>query len=112
MTEIFRRNIAFAQQVAQFIHESPHYELMNVSPGWTGESNTPIVPLNIVLFRAAGEPSSARLVATINGSRRMYVTGTSWRGIGAVRLAVSNWRSGRDGQDLRIVSDVLEKAAV
>jgi hypothetical protein len=35
----------------------------------------------------------------INATRRMYVTATKWRGRGAVRLAVSNWRTGLGGEE-------------
>jgi hypothetical protein len=62
------------------------------------------VPLNIVLFR--GKPgtlyppevkdSANSLVKAINGTREIFVTITSWGGIGAVRIAVSNWRIARN----------------
>lgn len=76
------------------------------------------MPLNIVLFSGSAastfppdeEGSSARLAAAINATRKMYVTGTKWRGVGAVRLAVSNWRTGRDGSDdFKIVTEVLDQ---
>jgi hypothetical protein len=43
----------------------------------------------------------------------MYVTGTKWRGGGAIRLAVSNWRTGVRGQvgedQWEVVRGVLEE---
>lgn len=111
--DIFRRNVAFARRVAAHLAAHPGYELMNLSPEWL-TSDRP-VPLNIVLFRGATgsrydpEDSSAhtRLTAAINGTRRMYVTGTQWGGSGAVRLAVSNWRTGDDDWD--VVRGVLDE---
>ena len=39
----------------------------------------------------------------------MYVTGTKWRGEGAIRLAVSNWRTGSGGdEEVQAVIDILE----
>lgn len=111
MRDIFRRNIAFAQKVAQFINASPHYELLNFSP----HGIEALVPLNIVLFR--GSPSSpfspsdaqasARLTEKINATRDIYVTGTKWRGEGAIRLAVSNWRTGLDNDEFEKVKHIL-----
>jgi hypothetical protein len=75
-----------------------------------------IIPLNIVLFRgsqdSAFSPSdgqaSARLTEKINSTRRIYVTGTKWRGEGAIRLAVSSWRTGMDDADIAEVQAVLQ----
>lgn len=73
--------------------------------------------MNIVLFRGSARspfPSSedggAKLSAAINKTGRMYVTATKWRGQSAVRLAVSNWRSGGEGE-LEIIKGVLEEVA-
>ncbi len=72
------------------------------------------VPLNIVLFRARSRDkytTHTALVGAINATRRMYVSGTVWEGQGAVRVAVSNWRTGTgDGDEdeiLEIVKQVL-----
>jgi hypothetical protein len=118
--DIVRRNCAFAQRVAAYLHSHPSYELLNVSSEWDAgdaDSDTPIVPLNIVLFCGATgsrfpqnrEGASAKLTTVINSSRQMYVTGTKWQGVGAVRLAVSNWRTG--DADWKIVKEVLDKVA-
>jgi hypothetical protein len=98
--------VDFARRIAHYLDTSAHYELINRSPVLSGdldEKNVhPIIPLNIVLFRGShispfppNDPSSAaNLTNAINDTRRMYVTGTKWRGEGAIRLAVSNWRTG------------------
>lgn len=121
MVDIVRRNVAFAQRIAEHLDKSPHYELMNRSPVTGDNSDSsrsiPIIPLNIVLFRGSTKSayppskgdSSALLTKAINSTGKMYVTGTKWRGHGAIRIAVSNWRTGAGGdEDLDIIRDVLE----
>lgn len=73
--------------------------------------------MNIVLFRgsttsffSSNEDGGAKLSGAINATRRMYVTATKWRGQSAVRLAVSNWRSGGEGE-LDIIKEVLTEVA-
>lgn len=114
----------FARQVAEYIHKSEAYELMNYTPGWTPGSDLPIVPLNIAMFRPspsslfppggdypAGDPEAgSRLTSAINATRRIYVTGTRWRGFSATRLCVSNWRTGL-GDEFDTVKKVLESIA-
>ena len=77
------------------------------------------MPLNIVLFApsstsqfsSAPDPAKA-LTDAINATRRMYVTGTKWRGVGAVRLAVSNWQTGSGGnEEFEAVRQILEDVA-
>ncbi|GMK55080.1 hypothetical protein CspeluHIS016_0201360 [Cutaneotrichosporon spelunceum] len=111
--DIVQRNVAFARRVAAHIAAHPKYELVNRSPAWL--VNDVPVPLNIVLFRGApgtrfdphGADAHSRLTAAINGTRRVYVSGTQWGGTGAVRLAVSNWRTGED--DFDVVCAVLDE---
>ncbi|WVW78763.1 hypothetical protein I302_100725 [Kwoniella bestiolae CBS 10118] len=113
--DIVTRNILFARSVAQWISESKSYELLNPSPSYLSSSGA-IIPSNIVLFRATGDspfppsdPSaSVKLTKAINDSRRMYVSATSWRGNGAVRMAVSDYLT-EEGRDLGIVLEVLEQ---
>lgn len=64
------------------------------------------MPLNIVLF-AEKQPQEQPLADRINNTRKVYVSGTAWRGQKAVRLAVSNWRTG--DADLEIVKQVFDE---
>jgi hypothetical protein len=73
--------------------------------------------MNIVLFRGASkspfsstDDGGAKLSAAVNATRKMYVTATKWREQSAVRLAVSNWRSGGEGE-LEIIKRVLQEVA-
>ena len=118
-TEIVRRNILFARQIAAWMGSAAgkgYYEVLNlrespVCPGGAGAgalqdpvatTTTMTTPLNMLLFRAAvssnpvgaytGPDGSALLVRAINETRKVQVTPGA--GAGAVRIAVSNWSTG------------------
>ncbi|WVQ75704.1 hypothetical protein IAR50_005334 [Cryptococcus sp. DSM 104548] len=109
--DIITRNVLFARKVAQYINSSPNYTLINTPPPSPPSSSIqPIIPSNIVLFSHKTFPAP-ELTARINATRKMYVSKTVWKGEGAVRLAVSNWRTGLEGErDWEIVKEVLENA--
>ncbi|KAL1409565.1 hypothetical protein Q8F55_003550 [Vanrija albida] len=131
----FRMNVHFARQLAEYINVHPSYELLNRSPGYTGnqgneayagwtgydanDRRVPIIPLNIVLFRGSesspffspdNDNGIVKLIDMINGSRKLYVSGTRYRDRGAIRIAVSNFRTESE-EDFNIVKGVLEQAA-
>jgi glutamate/tyrosine decarboxylase-like PLP-dependent enzyme len=85
--------IKLARAIAQYIDESPAYELLPPLPRQEvpGYRSTYI----IVLFRLKDymSTSNAELVRTINSSGRFYVSGTIWDGHPACRFAISNWQS-------------------
>lgn len=135
-TDLIRRNIQFARSIATYIQNSSSYDLLNPSPpssGLKGELSSydmdsrsevessdltfgvenPIVPLNIVLFAPSSTSkiaSGADLADAINATRKMYVTGTKWRGRSAVRLAVSNWRTGLGGaEEVKRIEQILDE---
>ncbi|KAI8616887.1 pyridoxal phosphate-dependent transferase [Chytriomyces sp. MP71] len=107
---LFARNVAFANRVARWIHASGDYILLNSLDSTVVKQEEDEVDgvqvSSVVLFAAkkgnrggfdVSGPNvhgNAQLVERINGSRMMYVTGTTWNGKGAIRLAVSNWRTG------------------
>ena len=115
-----RRNCNFANCIAKWLQDpqagGQWYELVNGinSPGER------TVPLNIVLFRGKegsqyppSDPgSAARLVKAINETRRIFVTITSWDGVGAVRIAVSNWRTANGKTSVEASSELAEVKAV
>jgi hypothetical protein len=63
----------------------------------------------IVLFRVRNVERNEGLVGRINGQNRIYVSGTSWEGRAAVRIAVSGWEIDVE-KDTRVIREVLEKA--
>jgi hypothetical protein len=118
--DIVRRNCDFAICIAKWLQDprmgGEWYELVN---GTTSPAER-AVPLNIVLFRGKegsryppSDPgSAARLVKAINETRRIFVTITSWDGLGAVRIAVSNWRTANDENGVEASSELVEVLSV
>lgn len=92
-----------SRSVAAYLRQSPHYELL------PGEADDEGEIFMSVLFRAKDGKLNDELVARINATRQMYVSGTSWKGDKAVRIAVSNWRVNveRDGAVIRAILDCV-----
>lgn len=115
-----RRNCDFANCIAEWLQDpqagGEWYELAN----GTNSPGERTVPLNIVLFRGKegsryppSDPgSAARLIKAINETRRIFVTITSWDGVGAVRIAVSNWRTANGKSSVEASSELAEVKAV
>ncbi|KAM0483692.1 hypothetical protein ACHAPX_002186 [Trichoderma viride] len=93
-----------SRKLAIFLRESPHYELL---PDESGDVEEVFI---IVLFRAKDKKLNDELVAKINATRQMYVSGTSWKGEKAVRVAVSNWMVDIE-REFRVVSALLNAVA-
>ncbi|KAK4226500.1 pyridoxal phosphate-dependent transferase [Podospora fimiseda] len=100
MGSMFSRMALLARRIAALIRDSEHYDWLP-SPNASLEST-----FIIVLFRAKDEALNQILVDRINGSGKMYVSGTMWEGKKAVRLAVSTWRVDVE-RDIKIVEEVL-----
>ncbi|KAM7196474.1 Pyridoxal phosphate-dependent transferase [Rhypophila sp. PSN 637] len=94
------RMVFLAREMARFIRDSEHYE-------WLPDPNaSPERTHIIVLFRAKNPELNEVLTERINETRRMFVSGTSWEGQKAVRIAVSNWRVDVE-RDLVVVKEIL-----
>ncbi|KAF8752520.1 Pyridoxal-dependent decarboxylase conserved domain [Rhizoctonia solani] len=121
-SELISRNVAFARRIAEWMHTGPGskwYQVLNVDTGAVPDN----VDLNIVLFRAKSgcgakiyapenPTGSSMLVNAINETRRIYVTpSVGSDGLGAIRLAVSNWMTGL-GDEFEVVTGVLEEVIV
>ncbi|KAJ5089945.1 hypothetical protein N7532_008629 [Penicillium argentinense] len=63
-----------------------------------------------VLFRAKDDRLNCDLAKKINETSRMFVSGTSWQGAPACRIAISNWRVNVE-RDAALVIDVLTQVA-
>ncbi|KAJ3219983.1 hypothetical protein HDU67_007716 [Dinochytrium kinnereticum] len=91
---LFDRNVGFAKRIAKWMDESGLFLVLN-----KGEVDGE-VPINIVLFAAKKGrfcdevKGGMELADAINVTGRMFVSATVWRGRSAVRIAVSNWRTG------------------
>lgn len=94
------RMVYLARGIATFIRDSESYE-------WLPDQDASLEQTHIiVLFRAKDHKLNEVLTDRINATRRMFVSGTTWDGQKAVRLAVSNWRVDVE-RDLAVVKEVL-----
>ncbi|GAA5953725.1 hypothetical protein JCM3765_006950 [Sporobolomyces pararoseus] len=119
---LIRRQISFARKLESYLRSHPAYKVLTPSSS-SGESSDPFSyqVYNIVLFKPSSlapikfrlsspenpDPSTTFLAA-LNESKEIFVTGTSWRGEKAVRIAVSNWMT-LETRDLEIVKKVLDR---
>lgn len=104
MASLLANMVTLSRRVAAFLRDSEHYELLPDDGADLDEV------FMIVLFRAKDPKLSAELVEKINGTRQMYVSGTSWRGEKAVRVAVSNWMVDVE-RDFKVVTSILTHVA-
>ncbi|WQF88591.1 Putative pyridoxal phosphate-dependent decarboxylase, pyridoxal phosphate-dependent transferase [Colletotrichum destructivum] len=97
---ILGRMVLLARRVARWIRESEAYELLPEGAWDLEETHM------VVLFRARDEAANEELVGRINATREMYVSGTSWKGRNAVRIAAGSWRVDVE-RDFNVVTRVL-----
>ncbi|KAL5351496.1 hypothetical protein ACLOAV_003355 [Pseudogymnoascus australis] len=102
MALLFATQVRLARAVARMIGELEAYELLPTAE--VGEVGT------IVLFRARNEELNEGLLGRINDQNRIFLSGTSWEGRVAVRVAVSGWEIDVE-KDTRVIREVLEKVA-
>lgn len=79
--EIVKRCCAFAKEIGRAIEGSEKFRLLH------------LVEFNIVLFQAKGYEGIERnekAIDAINGTGKVYISGTNWKGLGALRIAVCN----------------------
>jgi aromatic-L-amino-acid/L-tryptophan decarboxylase len=89
---LVRKHVALAQELAGWIGQAPGFELM--AP----------VPLGLVCFRChpPGVPDAAlndlnrRLLARVNGTRRVHLTHTELNGRYVIRLVIGQWQTERE----------------
>ncbi len=105
--DMLKRQIGLARRVMGWLLRDRRYEVL---PKSDSEEQAVVKTFMIVLFRAKDESLNKVLVKKINATGKIYVTGTSWDGQPAARIAVSNWQTdvGRDG---KLIEMVLDEAA-
>lgn len=101
MASLLANMTQLSRHVAAYLRDSPHYELL------PSEDDALEEVFICVLFKAKSAELNNELVQKINETRQMFVSGTSWKGEKAVRIAVSNWRVDveRDG---RVICEILK----
>ncbi|KAK3945959.1 L-2,4-diaminobutyrate decarboxylase [Diplogelasinospora grovesii] len=96
--------VLLARNIAQFVRDSEAFE-------WLPSENAPLEStFMIVLFRARDPRLNNILVERINETRQIFVSGTSWKGEKAVRLAVGSWRVDVE-RDAAVITEVLTSIA-
>ncbi|KAK6584120.1 hypothetical protein PZA11_003850 [Diplocarpon coronariae] len=105
--EMFARQVRLARGIAEFLSGSEDFELLPSQP--SSDGNYADVHI-IVIFRARDEAVNAELVKRVNGTNKIYVSGTKWDGKPACRIAVSTWRVDVE-RDLDLVKKVLRAAS-
>ena len=114
LAQLFASQILLARAVATHIHEqySEEFELLPVpKQGESFEHQLRQIEI-IVLFRAKDEELNRVLTERINSHKDIFVSGTSYEGKKAVRIAVSGWDIdyiGGSSSDVAVVCGVLDK---
>ncbi|KAJ5953638.1 Pyridoxal phosphate-dependent transferase major region subdomain 2 [Penicillium verhagenii] len=105
--EMLERQIRLARAVYEWIFDHPAY-----TPLPEAHSKAELVDQTFmsVLFRAKEDALNRDLSAKINETSRMFVSGTSWKGETATRIAISNWRVDVE-RDLALITGVLAQVA-
>ena len=101
---MFSRMALLAREIAAFVRDSEHYDWL---PSVDASLESTFI---IVLFRAKDAALNEVLVDRINASGKMFVSGTSWEGRKAVRIAVGSWRVDV-GRDAAVIKETLTTIA-
>ncbi|EGY13504.1 pyridoxal-dependent decarboxylase [Verticillium dahliae VdLs.17] len=104
MAAMLGRMVELARRIACFVRDSEHYD-------WLPDGEADVDDTHIiVLLRAKNLALNDELVARINETRDMYVSGTSWGGRKAVRVAIGSWRVDVE-RDFAVVEAILSAVA-
>ena len=71
------------------------------------------VVLNQVLYRFANDAQTDEVLARVQQSGRIWLSGTTWDGRKAIRVSVSNWQTGDEeiGLAVRAFESALQAVA-
>lgn len=105
LSEMFARQVRLARGVSKFLDAHTEYELLAKGKAW-GERFVENIHI-IVIFRAKDQSTNDDLVNRINATRKMYVSGTTWEGKPACRIAISTCKIDV-GRDLALIQNILE----
>jgi glutamate/tyrosine decarboxylase-like PLP-dependent enzyme len=90
LVELVERCCLQARRFAELISAEPGVELLND------------VVLNQVLFRFEDDGRTDEVLARVQESGRIWLSGTSWEGNKAIRVSVSNWQTGDEEIELAV----------
>jgi glutamate/tyrosine decarboxylase-like PLP-dependent enzyme len=101
--KILQTQIRLARRIAGWLFDHPKY---NVLPEVEEREELLERTFMIVLVSAKDDDLNRQLTPKINATSKMFVSGTSWLGRPACRIAISNWRA--EEKDFDNVRGVLE----
>lgn len=101
--EMLERQIRLARAIYDWVCEEPAYIPL---PRTASKTELLDQTFMSVLFRAKNDALNNQLAKKINDTGRMFVSGTSWDGAPACRVAISNWRVDVE-RDVALVTGVL-----
>ncbi|KAL8715959.1 MAG: hypothetical protein Q9220_000626 [cf. Caloplaca sp. 1 TL-2023] len=104
--EMLERQIRFARRVACYFAEHPDFDLLpeHLSDKAVIDREVYI----IVLFRARDDTLNRSLGERLNATSKIYVSGTTWQGRPACRIAAANWQI-QPERNSTIVQEVTEQ---
>ena len=100
LAELVERCCDGAARFAERIVELEGVELLNE------------VVLNQVLFRFESDEQTDQVLAGVQESGRVWLSGTTWDGRKAIRVSVSNWQTGDEEIDLAVAEFAAQAGQV
>ncbi|PYH46545.1 pyridoxal phosphate-dependent decarboxylase family protein [Aspergillus saccharolyticus JOP 1030-1] len=104
---MLQRQVRLARMIAGWLYDHPKY---NVLPAAGSREALLDQTYMVVLFSAKDDILNGGLANSINATSKMFVSGTSWDGRPACRIAISNWRA-EEERDFALVTHVLQSVA-
>lgn len=98
MSELVERSCAHARRLADLLAAQPGVEVLND------------VVLNRVLVRFGGDDDVTRaVVRRVQDDGTCWLSGTTWHGVAAMRISVSNWQT--SDADVERTAAAIRRAA-
>ncbi|GLA16382.1 hypothetical protein AnigIFM62618_002958 [Aspergillus niger] len=105
--KMLQKQVRLSRMIAGWIYDHPKY---NALPELANKNELLNQTYIIVLFSAKDDELNNNLTKEINATSKLFVSGTSWQGRPACRIAISNWRV-EEERDFALVTDVLDNVA-
>jgi len=100
------RQVRLARIITDFLFDNEHYDVFKPRADMQ-KAELLSSTFMIVLFRAKSSAVNDDLVNRINGTLRIYCSGTTWGPGAGVRFAIANWKCDPE-RDWPVVRQVLE----
>ncbi|RAH42446.1 pyridoxal phosphate-dependent decarboxylase family protein [Aspergillus brunneoviolaceus CBS 621.78] len=104
---MLQKQIRLSRMIAGWLYDHPKY---NILPAAGSKDALLDRTYMVVLFSAKDDSLNQSLAKRINDTSKMFVSGTSWDGRPACRIAISNWRA-EEERDFALVTEVLQSVA-